>query len=92
MKKFRIRIEEYVEKAEQKWKSLPSKQQRSLTKVFFILYAILMLLTVFQLWSNSSTRSNGLSVGHINNIPKDIKMQHQPIENPANNSPYKTSP
>ncbi|SEH48004.1 hypothetical protein [Chryseobacterium culicis] len=92
MKKLRIRIVEFVQKAEGKWKSLPAKQQRSLTKIFFTAYAMLTILTVIHLWSKGSKNRTILSVGHINNIPKEIKMQHQPIEDPANHSPYKTSP
>lgn len=92
MKKLRIRIVEFVEKAEGKWKSLPTKQQRSFTKIFFTAYTMLTILTVIHLWSKGSKSRTIISVGHINNIPKKIKIQHQSLENPANYSPYKTSP
>lgn len=92
MKKIRLKIEEFVKKAERKWKSLSTKRQRSLTKIFFAGYAIMTILTVIHLWSKDSKSRTILSVGHINNIPKEIKMQHQPLENPANYSPHKTSP
>ena len=55
-------------------------------------YTIMTILTVIHLWSKDSKSRTILSVGHINNIPKKIKMQHQPLENPANYSPHKTSP
>lgn len=92
MKKLRIRIEEFVEKAEEKWKSLPTKKQHSLTKIFFTAYATLTILTVIHLWSKGPESRPILSVGHINNISKEIKMQQKPLEKPTNHSPYKTSP
>ncbi|MFC7345446.1 hypothetical protein ACFQO9_01795 [Chryseobacterium zhengzhouense] len=92
MKKLRIRIVEFVEKAEGKWKSLATKQQRSFTKIFFTAYTMLTILTVIHLWSKGSESRAILSVGHINNIPKEIKMRYQPPENSVSSSTHKTSP
>lgn len=82
MKKLRLKIDHSIEKLELKWKTLPVKQQRRFTKGFFIGYAVITLFAIFGVWFTSGESPKILSIGHINNIPKDIRIQTGTVQNP----------
>lgn len=74
MKKFRQTIDQQVLKAEQKWKALPEKRQRILTKIFFAVYTLVTMAAFVQIWCNAA-HSKPIPIGsHISNIPVGIDI------------------
>lgn len=94
MKKLRITIDRCIEKAELQWKALPQKRQVFLTKMFFMGYVLLTLLTIFQIWLKDSGRVNVFPTGQISTLAKQKKIQKEPVKsgiNPQNKNSYERS-
>lgn len=72
MKKFRKSVDQYLELLEKRWQKLPKARQVLFTKIFFAGYLALTFMVVLQVWFKGSSSDDGLSIGHINNIPKGI--------------------
>lgn len=70
MKKFRIAVDRYIDSIENRWKSLSSSRQRTLTKFFLGIYVMLTVLTITYIWYETS--NNILSISHIQGIPQSI--------------------
>lgn len=92
MKKLQLKINHSIEKLESKWNALPVKQQHQFTKGFFIGYAVITLFAIFNVWFTSGESWKILSIGHINNIPKDIRIQTNTVQNSVIQSQQKVSP
>ncbi|UTG62099.1 hypothetical protein J2O09_03830 [Elizabethkingia anophelis] len=71
MKRIRDKIEYYALKADNRWKILPVKRQRLLTKLFFGGYALLTLLVIVSICISTSQRNNEISINHIDGITKN---------------------
>ncbi|MBD3905384.1 nitrogen regulatory IIA protein [Chryseobacterium sp. Ch-15] len=92
MKKLRLKIDNSIEKLESKWNALPVKEQHRFTKGFFIGYALITLFALFGVWFTSGESSKILSIGHINNIPKDLGIQTNPLQNSVVQPQQKITP
>lgn len=78
MKKFRIKIEQYIQTTDNHWKTLSVRKQRSLTKLFMAIYGLLTLLTLTYIWFETAIGDNILSISHIQGIPQNvINKTHQ---------------
>lgn len=71
MKRIRDKIEYYALQADNRWKILPVKRQRLLTKLFFGGYALLTLLVIISICISTSQRNNEISINHIDGISKN---------------------
>ncbi|MGE8512954.1 MAG: hypothetical protein ACN6N7_09670 [Chryseobacterium culicis] len=94
MKKLRITIDRCIEKAELQWKALPKKRQIFLTKMFFMGYVLLTLLTILQIWLKDSGEVNVFPTGHISTLAKQKNIQKEPVKsgiNPQNKNSYERS-
>lgn len=72
MKKFRIAVDQYIDSIENRWKSLSSSRQRTLTKFFLGIYVMLTVLTITYIWYETSNGNNILSISHIQGVPQSI--------------------
>lgn len=72
MKKFRKSIDQYLQQLEKRWQKLPKTRQVLFTKIFFAGYVVLTFMVVLKLWFKGNPSNEALSIGHINNIPKEI--------------------
>ncbi|WP_415326329.1 hypothetical protein [Chryseobacterium sp. MMS23-Vi53] len=70
MKRIRDTIEYYALQADNRWKILPVKRQRLLTKLFFGGYAFLTLLVIVSICISTSQRNNEISINHIDGISR----------------------
>lgn len=78
MNKLRDKIEHCILSAERKWKSLPAKRQRFLTKLFFSGYAVITLLMLISIFLKTGNNSNSISISHIMTI-----SDHTTVKKPA---------
>ncbi|MCD9616095.1 MULTISPECIES: hypothetical protein [Chryseobacterium] len=88
MKKLTLRIDRWIEKTESRWKAIPIKKQRVLTKLFFTGYTLLTLLIIFRLWAKGPHGKDIPLIRHINTAPADLKIKPQAgnsIYSPQNN-------
>ncbi|AZA85448.1 hypothetical protein EG349_00905 [Chryseobacterium shandongense] len=78
MKKFRTTIEKYIQRADNSWKALSVRKQKSLTKLFLGIYCLLTLVTLTYIWFETANGNNILSISHIQGIPQNvINKAHQ---------------
>ncbi len=75
MKRIRDKIEYYVLQADNRWKILPVKRQRLLTKLFFGGYALLTLLVIVSICKSTSHRNNEISINHIDGISRSPQTE-----------------
>ncbi|KYH07124.1 hypothetical protein A1704_00135 [Chryseobacterium cucumeris] len=75
MKRITDKIEYYALKADNRWKILPFKRQRLLTKLFFAGYALLTLLVIVSICMSTSQRNNEISINHIDGISKKTQTK-----------------
>lgn len=71
MKRIRDKIEYYALQADNRWKMLPAKRQRLLTKLFFGGYALLTLLVIISICISTSQRNSEISINHIDGISRN---------------------
>lgn len=71
MKRIRDKIEYYALQADNRWKILPVKRQRLLTKLFFGGYALLTLLVMVSICISTVQRNNEISINHIDGVSKN---------------------
>lgn len=76
MKRIRDKIEYYALQADNRWKILPVKRQRLLTKLFFGGYALLTLLVIVSICISTGQRNNEISINHINGISKNPQTKN----------------
>lgn len=70
MKRIKDKIEYYALQADNRWKTLPVKRQRLLTKLFFGGYALLTLLVIASICISTSHRNNEIWINHIDGISR----------------------
>ncbi|WP_241279492.1 hypothetical protein [Chryseobacterium cucumeris] len=75
MKRIRDKIEYYVLEVDNRWRILPVKRQRLLTKLFFVGYALLTLLVIVSICISTSQRNNKISINHIDGISKKTQTK-----------------
>lgn len=81
MKKIRDTIECHVLKTDQKWKALPTVQQRLMTKLFFGCYAVLTVVVLVSTAISTRNKNNTMSVSHITTFSDRVD-----VGNAANDS------
>lgn len=78
MKKSRTTIERYIHNADNNWKALSVRKQRSLTKLFLGIYFFLTIVTLTYIWFETAKGDNMISVSHIQGIPQNVIIKaHQ---------------
>lgn len=81
MKKIRDKIERWILRADQKWKALPEKRQRLLTKLFLAGYCILTILVLISIFITTANNNNFMSISHITTISDHPAMKRQSHDN-----------
>lgn len=81
MKKIRDKIERWILRADQKWKALPEKRQRLLTKLFLAGYCILTILVLISIFITTANNNNTMSISHITTISDHTAMKRQSHDN-----------
>jgi len=67
MKKLRKRLEEHLDKLDEKWRALPIKKQRLYILLFFILYALLSIGIIFKVSRDLKYNTKTVAIEHIEN-------------------------
>lgn len=67
MKKLRKRMEEHLDKLDEKWRALPIKKQRLYILLFFILYALLSIGIIFKVSRDLKNNTQTVAIEHIEN-------------------------
>lgn len=81
MKKIRDKIERWILRADQKWKALPEKRQRLLTKLFLAGYCILTILVLISIFITTANDNNTMSISHITTISDHTAVKRQAQDN-----------
>ncbi|AZA89811.1 MULTISPECIES: hypothetical protein [Chryseobacterium group] len=84
MKKIRDIIERHVLKADQKWKALPTVQQRLMTKLFFGCYVVLTVAVLVSIAISTGNKNNTISISHITTFSDRVDVGNTANDNRTN--------
>lgn len=68
MKTISHTIQCYALWADRKWKDLPVRRQRVLTRLFFAGYTVLTILMIVSICTSTGNKTNTMFIGHISSI------------------------
>ena len=67
MKKLRERLDNWFNKLDERWRSLPVKRQRKYTLLFFMGYLLLTVIVIAKVWFDTSKPNPTIEIRHIEN-------------------------
>jgi len=75
MKKLRTDMDNWFEKLDERWRTLPLRKQHKYTLYFFAGYLLLSAGVIFKVWYDTSKSNNDMVIEHIENpvFKKEMK-------------------